>query len=491
MLKKVRYKIIALLVVSISIYFGIWFFSYHNMKSYMDLKYTEAVQKMEAGEYSEAISIFSELENYKDSASKVEYVNNLKAYAEADQLFKSGEYGLSAKKFSELGEFQDSKQRAESASEYFETDVKYRKAKQNFENGEFSSALEIFQGIKDYKDSSELFQECQVAIARLSNATTIAAGIRYSGCLTSDGSVLFSGNNDALKQELSSWSNLVSIAINGHVVIGLKDDGHVVTAGQVSGYYIDTSSWEDIVAVSAGQAYIVGLKSDGTIVAQGHTGDGQINEIETDDDGQPVIVKSIMDWTDIKAISTGWRHTVGLDSAGNVHIAGAGADYQLRQIENASNDPQRAWTDIIAISAGGGHKTQGHTVGLRKDGTVVAVGNNSNGQCNVYGDDWKNIVAIAAGDTHTVGLKSDKTIVIAGSKSMSETVTEWNNIYHLKFISIAAGMNTTLALTQDGTVYGTGYYKNNQLAFCNDGKPNPNSGLYESEWRNCLIHEVP
>ena len=126
---------------------------------------------------------------------------------------------------------------------------------------------------------------------------------------------------------------------------------------------------------------------------------------------------------------------------------------------------------------------------MREDGTVVAVGNNSNGQCNVYGDDWKNIVAIAAGDTHTVGLKSDGTIIIAGSKSMTDTVSKWNDIEGLKFVSIAAGMETTLALTQDGTVYGTGYHKNDQLAFCNNGMPNPSSGMYESEWDNVLIHE--
>ncbi|HEX7058218.1 MAG TPA: RCC1 domain-containing protein, partial [Bacilli bacterium] len=39
-----------------------------------------------------------------------------------------------------------------------------------------------------------------------------------------------------------------------------------------------------------------------------------------------------------------------------------------------------------------------HTVGLKADGTVVAVGNNRYGQCDVSG--WRNIVAIAAGNVH-------------------------------------------------------------------------------------------
>ena len=42
------------------------------------------------------------------------------------------------------------------------------------------------------------------------------------------------------------------------------------------------------------------------------------------------------------------------------------------------------WTDIVAVAAG-----YYHTVGLKSDGTVVAVGTNLYGQCNVSG--WTDI----------------------------------------------------------------------------------------------------
>ena len=51
-------------------------------------------------------------------------------------------------------------------------------------------------------------------------------------------------------------------------------------------------------------------------------------------------------------------------------------------------------------------------MGLKRDGTVVAVGENDYGQCEVSG--WRDIVAVAAGWSHTVGLKRDGTVVAVG-----------------------------------------------------------------------------
>lgn len=59
-----------------------------------------------------------------------------------------------------------------------------------------------------------------------------------------------------------------------------------------------------------------------------------------------------------------------------------------------------------------------HTVALRLNGTVLAVGDNSFGQCDV--SDWTDIVAIAAGAYHTIGLKADGTVVAAGDNSRGQ-----------------------------------------------------------------------
>jgi hypothetical protein len=53
-----------------------------------------------------------------------------------------------------------------------------------------------------------------------------------------------------------------------------------------------------------------------------------------------------------------------------------------------------------------------HTVGLKRDGTVVAAGWNSSVCCEV--SDWTDIVTIFAQDDYTIGVRRDGTILVAG-----------------------------------------------------------------------------
>ena len=99
-----------------------------------------------------------------------------------------------------------------------------------------------------------------------------------------------------------------------------------------------------------------------------------------------------------------------------------------------------------AVQAGGWH-----TVGLRSDGRVMAVGRIDEGQCDV--DGWTDIVQIAAGALHTVGLKSDGTVVAVGSNEQGQCdVGLWQNV-----VEIACGDWATFARFADGTVAATGY----------------------------------
>jgi alpha-tubulin suppressor-like RCC1 family protein len=140
----------------------------------------------------------------------------------------------------------------------------------------------------------------------------------------------------------------------------------------------------------------------------------------------------------VPMVAGGAWHTLGLKSDGTVVAVGYNS-YGQCNVDN--------WTDIIQIDGGGEH-----TVGLKSDGTVVAVGHNDDGQCNV--GNWTDIIQVAAGRQHTVGLRSDGTVVAVGLSAYGQcNVGNWMDI-----IQVAAGANSwhTVGLKSDGTVVSVG-----------------------------------
>ena len=143
-----------------------------------------------------------------------------------------------------------------------------------------------------------------------------------------------------------------------------------------------------------------------------------------------------------KLFSVGEHHTVALKTDGTVLAVG----------ENTTGACNVAsWRDIVAVSAGANH-----TVGLKSDGTVVATKiipqkyfAGDCGQCAV--SDWRDIVAISAGECHTVGMKADGTVVATGRNRYGEcNVSDWTDI-----VAISAGRVLTLGLKADGTTVST------------------------------------
>lgn len=111
------------------------------------------------------------------------------------------------------------------------------------------------------------------------------------------------------------------------------------------------------------------------------------------------------------------------------------------------------WRDIIEIDC-----SSEHVVGLRSDGTVVAAGGNEYGRCNISG--WKDIIGIVCRMKYTVGLKSDGTVVAVGDGSKGQcNVADWTNI-----VEIACGDDRTVGLKADGTVVAVGAYSQCSVA---------------------------
>lgn len=169
------------------------------------------------------------------------------------------------------------------------------------------------------------------------------------------------------------------------------------------------------------------------------------------------------DWYPIVALDAGQSHVVGLRKNGTVVARG---DNKFHQCDT------EAWEDIVAIAAG-----KNHTVGLRRDRRVVAAGDESSGQCSVH--QWTRVTAIAAGFDHTLALRKNGTVL-----STRHKVDGWTDV-----ISIAAGPYFAAGLRKDGTVYAAGMSVDNHervskwkdvkaiaagtshlLGLCNDGR---------------------
>ncbi len=231
----------------------------------------------------------------------------------------------------------------------------------------------------------------------------------------------------ALRGFVAPFKRLASVG--NEYTVGLKADGTLIAAGTDMGRLGRVNEWTDIKEVSAGGIHIVGLRNDGTVV--------------TTSDAKELC--DVSEWRDITAVAAGYCHTVGLRKDGTV------AAVCWKRFKEDGQCGTESWRQIIAVDAGARH-----TVGLRANGTVVAAGNNAYGQCEV--SQWSRIVDISAGHSHTVGLKADGTVVATGSNSASQCgVQSWNNI-----VAVSAGVFHTVGLRSDGTVVAAGSKENDQ-----------------------------
>ena len=315
---------------------------------------------------------------------------------------------------------------------------KYRDAMDSKNSGEILVSLRGFTALGDYRDAKAqadalrtLYQKSlQSGISAGAIGTGQAGQGGYTVGVRNDGSVVAVGYHYYGKIGITDWTNIITVSAGYDCSAGLRADGTVVATGNYGNGQCNVSGWTDIVAVSVGKTsgdkYIIGLKADGTVVAASYDKFGNGLHGACDVSG----------WTDIIAISTGNSHTVGLKSDGTVVAVGSNAYGQCEVSE---------WRDIIAISAG-----SSHTLGLKVDGTVVAVGYNGDGQCDV--SDWTDIVAISAGFNHTTGLKSDGTVIAAGLNKYGQCdVSGWTEI-----VSVSASNSHTVGLRSDGTVVAAG-----------------------------------
>ncbi len=445
LLEKKIFLLILFSIVGLSLVAFLFFF-YKNawdIRLEREKQYENAWTEVEKKNYQNAIDILKELGDYQEVKKDITYL-------EALLLFSDEKFADAIDKFAELGEYRDSVKYLNNATEAQEKKTFYNEACSFYAEESYPQAYKMFCELDNYKDSLRLAEESvtkwRIKLANTGN--TISAGVIQSGGLTNSGTIEFVARYFDERRKIQNWEDVVAIAAGSYFFAALKKDGTVNFAKYLKNYpcSINVSKWSNIVSISMGDQFIAGLKRDGSVVATGIDGYG-----ETEVNG----------WKDIVDIDTGWQHVVGLDKNGNIYVAGKNAEKLRDEIKTNSTE----WTNLIAIATGGSTGPDsygnGHIVGLKQDGSVVAVGDNKFHQCNVTGPEWHDIIAISAGDYHTVALRSDGKVLTTQDRSEHkdsyDEIVSWENI-----VAVSAGYGFTLGLTKDGDVKSAGNYKDGQ-----------------------------
>ncbi len=171
----------------------------------------------------------------------------------------------------------------------------------------------------------------------------------------------------------SGWSGVGSLYIAPDSMFGLRRDGTVAANFEDEYYRNDyrlqqVGSWRDIVQLGFDGAwrYVpVGLRRDGTVCA-----------VTSYDGSEPYGQWDFRGWSDVTALFSGSDYTLGLRKDGSLLVTGGEFDCA------AYLEPLRRWNDVQWIYPAQGEHTD-HIVALRNDGTLLAAGDNSCGQCSV------------------------------------------------------------------------------------------------------------
>lgn len=316
--------------------------------------------------------------------------------------------------------------------------------------------------------------------------------LRQFICYASIGSlVFFTGWQPCYAEDSSYLENrVIEISAGAYHTVALKEDGTVWTwgnneSGQLGdgteidkGEPVQVKGIEGVKAIAAGEWHTVALKEDGSIWAWGDNEDGQLGDGRVIATNKPV---QAIDIEEVVAIASGNCFTVALKQDGTVWTWGLYFYYDpIENVDIAMTSTQpvckEGIEDVKAIAAG-----TYNSFAIKEDGTVWAWGSNDSGQLGVdEGILYESLVpiqitgiedvkTIAAGSDHTIAIKEDGTvwgwgsnfagqlgaIVIADSDTNNEFKYErFMQVSGMEKVkAIAAGYNYTIALKKDGSLW--------------------------------------
>jgi len=403
-------------------------------------------------------------------------------------------------------------------------------------------------GLGQLGDSTNIIRDTPVQIGAATNWASVSAGGVHSLAVRTNGTIWTWGSNgdtgwggdgrlgDGTLNDrntpirIGTDTNWESVSAGGNHTVAIRTDGTIWawgSNGQGSGFSAGTGdgrlgdgttnnrsspvqvgiapNWVPLI-VSAGENHTVIIGTGGTLWAWGNNGHGQLGDGAVDSRNRRInrsTTGRIGTNTDWESVSAGANHTVAIKNNGTLWAWGGNAFGQIGDgttgtglIENwgrsepdLSQDratPVQIGTDTNWVSISAGWR---HTVAIKRDGTLWAWGQNSNGQLGdgsrtnrtrpvQIGTDANWVSASASTDgSHTVAIKTDGTLWSWGWNEHNQLGTAWAECCcDMKFsdtpiqvgtdrnwASVSAGARHTVAIKTDGTLWAWGYNSSGQV----------------------------
>lgn len=256
----------------------------------------------------------------------------------------------------------------------------------------------------------------------------VTLALRSDGGLEVFGSLSFANPvEDA--PPLPPGTTWVELGLGLQHAVGLRSDGVHVTWGNDADGCLNVAApapGERYTAIAAGRDFGHALTSDGAALGFG---------------GWPI--PALPPGVTFVALDSGWSHTLGLRSDGEITPWGSGNWGQ--------NDvpPLPAGTTYVDVSAGGYH-----SLALRSDGVLVGFGRDNYGQASppapAPGTAW---VELGTADDHSYARQSDGTLVGFGYQSYIQTPAPPAG---RAYVDVEGGGGHTLARLDDGSAVSWG-----------------------------------
>lgn len=446
----------------------------------IELRYIMADEIYNAGDDKKAIENYEKLvELY--SYSHNEFISKSKdrikeiKYSLAEEYFDNKQYSEADTLFKELGDYLDSSAyvaRIATLNDENYKETVYKKAISLMEEGEYEEAIRWFTDIESYPGSKDKIDECKKLLKMTNLNHNITTGVNNSYAIDLNNKVKSVGETKQGQRKVNNdkWKNIISLDCYGTLTIGLNSDHKVVIAGSYdNNKTVNMDHLENIIDVTAGEQFVAALDKDGKVYA----------------DGLFASNWDLTEWDDVIDIDAGWDFLVGLTKNHELRFIGIDDDTEFFKKKYVKAD----WENVISISAGGGgdnvkrrDEGHGHIVGLKKDGKIIAIGDDNYGQCSEAKNNWDKVVRISAGDWYTVGLTETGGVLITGENFSGSYYIDnplgKEGLKNLKnVVEISAGFGQTLCLKSDGKMYPFGF----------DDESSPNELYKTKDWSDLLL----